>query len=74
MNYFEWPATYVVYIESPEAIAGITVYNAAGSCVIRAEGNGAMSHALQVENLPAGVYFIKVARPSGTEVLRIIKK
>lgn len=74
MNYFEWPATDVVYIESPEAIAGISVYNAAGSCVIRAEGNGAMSRALQVENLPAGVYFIKVARPSGNEVLRIIKK
>ena len=74
MNYFEWPATDVVYIESPEEIAGITVYNAAGSCVIRAEGNGATNSALQVENLPAGVYFIKVARPSSTEVLRIIKK
>ena len=68
------PATDVVYIESPEAIAGITVYNAAGSCVIRAEGNGATNSALQVEMLPAGVYFIKVARPSSTEVLRIIKK
>ena len=74
MNYFEWPATDVVYIESPEAIAGISVYNAAGSCVIRAEGNGVKSRALQVEMLPAGVYFIKVARPSSTEVLRIIKK
>ena len=74
MNYFEWPATDVVYIESPEAIAGISVYNAAGSCVIRAEGNGAMSRALQVEMLPAGVYFIKVSGTSGNEVLRIIKK
>ena len=74
MNYFEWPATYVVYIESPEAIADISVYNTVGSCVISAEGNGATSRALQVEKLPAGVYFIKVARPSGTEVLRIIKK
>ena len=74
MNYFEWPATDVVYIESPEAIAGITVYNAAGSCLIRAEGNGATSRALQVEMLPAGVYFIKVSGPSGNEVLRIIKK
>ncbi len=68
------PATDVVYIESPEAIAGIMVYNAAGSCVIRAEGNGAMSRALQVEKLPAGVYFIKVSGTSDTEVLRIIKK
>ncbi len=74
MNYFEWPATDVVYIESPEAIAGISVYNAAGSCVIRAEGNGATNSALQVENLPAGVYFIKVSGTSGNEVLRIIKK
>ena len=74
MNYFEWPATDVVYIESPEAIAGITVYNAAGSCVISAAGNGVMSHALQVEKLPAGVYFIKVSGTSGNEVLRIIKK
>ena len=74
MNYFEWPATYVVYIESPEAIAGISVYNAAGSCVISAEGNGATNSALQVENLPAGVYFIKVSGTSSTEVLRIIKK
>lgn len=74
MNYFEWPATDVVYIESPEAIAGITVYNTAGSCVISAEGNGVMSHALQVENLPAGVYFIKVSGTSSIEVLRIIKK
>lgn len=74
MNYFEWPATDVVYIESPEAIAGITVYNAAGICVISAAGNGVMSRALQVEMLPAGVYFIKVSGPSSTEVLRIIKK
>ena len=74
MNYFEWPATDVVYIESPEAIAGISVYNAAGSCVISAEGNGVMSHALQVEMRPAGVYLIKVSGPSGNEVLRIIKK
>lgn len=71
---FPNPATDVVCIESPEAISGISVYTASGRLVINADGNGAQSKTLQVETLPAGVYFIKVARPGGTEVMQIIKK
>ncbi|MGN0230325.1 MAG: thiol protease/hemagglutinin PrtT [Muribaculaceae bacterium] len=71
---FPNPATDVVCIESPEEISGISVYTASGSLVINADGNGAQSKTLQVETLPAGVYFIKVARPTGSEVMRIIKK
>ncbi|MGN0230326.1 MAG: C10 family peptidase [Muribaculaceae bacterium] len=71
---FPNPASDVVCIESPEAISGISVYTASGSLVINADGNGAQSKTLQVETLPAGVYFSKVARPTGTEVMRMVKQ
>ena len=68
------PADDVVYVQSPSAMGSINVFSLSGKQVIVANAEGAQSTSLQVDNLPSGVYVIKITTDEGVVVRRMIKK
>ena len=68
------PADDVVYVQSPSAMGSINVFSLSGKQVIVANAGGAQSTSLQVDNLPSGVYVIKIFTDEGVVVRRMIKK
>ncbi|MGN1265423.1 MAG: T9SS type A sorting domain-containing protein, partial [Muribaculaceae bacterium] len=68
------PADDVVYVQSPSAMGSINVFSLSGKQVIVANAEGAQSTSLQVDNLPSGVYVIKITTDEGVAVRRMIKK
>ena len=68
------PATDVVYVESPSAMGAIRVFSVGGQEVISADAAGVQRISLQVDNLPSGVYIMKVSTDDGVAVGRIVKQ
>ena len=68
------PADDVVYVQSSSAMGSINVFSLSGKQVIVANAGGAQSTSLQVDNLPSGVYVIKISTDEGVVVRRMIKK
>ena len=68
------PASDVVYIESPSSMASVAVFAPNGQQVIAADVAGSQRTSVQVDNLPAGVYVMKITTADGVVMRRLIKK
>ena len=68
------PASDVVNVESPSAITDIAVFAPNGQQVIAADAAGSQRTSVQVDNLPAGVYVMKINTADGVVMHRLIKK
>ncbi|MGN1265402.1 MAG: C10 family peptidase, partial [Muribaculaceae bacterium] len=68
------PATEVVCVESPSAMGAIKVLSIGGQEVISTNAVGSQRASLQMENLPSGVYILKITTDDGIAVRRIVKK
>ena len=71
INIYPNPATNFVYLQSPNAITGVTIYNALGSIV--RECNESFNK-LDVSNLVPGVYIMEVSTDKGKSVLKFVKR
>lgn len=65
------PAESELHIAAGEAIESVSIYNISGSCVASFEGNGDTTMTVSVDNLAAGVYFVKV---NANAAQRLIKR
>ena len=68
------PVSDVVNVESPSAITDIAVFAPNGQQVIAADAAGSQRTSVQVDNLPAGVYVMKINTADGVVMHRLIKK
>lgn len=69
------PATDVLYIKSEDKIKNIIITDIQGRSVISMKGNDELMLAIPVNNIEAGVYFIKLQLSNGSEsYTKIIKQ
>lgn len=65
------PAQSVIYVNVPEAIDFAEIYSVSGAVVKRVDGNGESSMTIDIEELTAGYYFLKV---NDRPMMKIVKK
>jgi uncharacterized repeat protein (TIGR02543 family) len=68
------PASEKVTIAAGEGIKSITFVNTFGRDIYSINVNGAKTHSINIADMPAGVYIVKVETESGVETLKIIIK
>lgn len=74
LNLYPNPSTDLLYVESEgELISGLDVVDLHGKTLARYTPESER-YALSVAALPAGVYFLRIHRDSGTEIRRLLKQ
>jgi hypothetical protein len=73
-NIFPNPAADAVTVRNANAISGISVYSVTGALVLSKAVSGQNSVTLNVAQLPAGSYIVRVANSAGITTQRFIKK
>ncbi len=67
------PAGGLLTIEGIDAFTGIEVRNIAGKVVRAISNNGEFIRTVEMSQLPAGIYFIRLTSPAGTVTKKFIK-
>lgn len=68
------PADDVINVTAAEAIDNVTLFNIAGATVGSYNGDGSSSMQINVDNLPAGNYFVRISTGNDSSTLKFIKK
>ena len=68
------PADDVINVTAAEAIDNVTLFNIAGATVGSYNGDGSSSMKINVDNLPAGNYFVRISTGNDSSTLKFIKK
>lgn len=64
------PAESEVHIAATEAIKTVSIYDVSGSCVATYDGNGDTTMTINVDNIAAGVYLVKVNASSAQRLIK----
>lgn len=67
------PADSQINIIAAERIQSVTVYSIYGQVVYQSEPTGA-SYTINAENIPAGIYFVKVTTARGEQTAKVIRR
>ena len=68
------PAEDIINVTAAEAIDNVTLFNIAGATLGSYNGDGSSSMQINVDNLPAGNYFVRITTGSNSTTLKFIKK
>lgn len=68
------PADDVINVTAAEAIDNVTLFNIAGATVGSYNGDGSSIMQINVDNLPAGNYFVRISTGNDSSTLKFIKK
>ncbi|MFO7575331.1 MAG: DUF5689 domain-containing protein, partial [Bacteroidales bacterium] len=67
------PAGEMLTIEGIDSYSGIEIRNIAGKVVHSASNNGEFLRTVEMSQLPAGIYYIRLTSPAGTVTKKFIK-
>ena len=68
------PTDDILYIQSPESISSVSVYNISGTKQLEKLNDSCSSMQLSLSGLESGMYIIKISTVNGIKTSRIIKK
>lgn len=68
------PADDIINVTAAETIDNVTLFNIAGATIGSYNGDGSSSMQINVDNLPAGNYFVRITTGSSSSTLKFIKK